>query len=492
MGFGIRCIAILMLVLSNTPRAEAASPATHAVLASLTADHGLRGFDVVIDDVEEEEASSPDLASRAAWSVGIWLAGMLVLVLVGVVLSRIALAAAAQPPVEQSGRAQGMAASMRRLYAVVLWLCCGYYYLSIPIVALLVLGLAGGLIVGIFALGYIPIKLIVIIGFIAFVTIGAMAKSLFVRGHDGDPGLWLDLAKHPRLRSVLDEVAAKIGTRPVQTVFMTPGADIAVFERGGMLAQLRGKSERCLLLGVGVLRGMGLTELKAILAHEYGHFSNRDTAGGGFAISVRRSLMTMAMGIARGGAAAWYNPAWLFVTGYHRVFLVISHGASRLQEMLADRWAAFAYGSAAFESGLRHVIKRSVRFDAHTQATLTEVVEHKLSLANLYTYKPKSGVDKREVKNAIEEALEREPSAYDSHPSPKERIAWVRALAAPGATDDGDAQAWDLFSDRDALERTMTAQVRDNVAENFGVRIPGEPKQKKKKKKSDEPAKVTD
>ena len=57
----------------------------------------------------------------------------------------------------------------------------------------------------------------------------------------------------------------------------------------------------------------------------------------------------MAIGLAEGGAASSINPAWWFVRGFHSVFLRISQGASRLQEGLADRWAAFAYGSKSFE-----------------------------------------------------------------------------------------------------------------------------------------------
>src|SRR5207302_10199494 len=124
--------------------------------------------------------------------------------------------------------------------------------------------------------------------------------------------------------------------------------------------------------------------LKAVLAHEYGHFVNRDTAGGGFALMVRRSMMAMAFGLAQGGAANWWNPAWWFVNGFHRVFQHISQGASRLQEVLADRWAAAAYGAEAFERGLRHVIVAGVRFEAHTNATLHEVQDGKTPLVNLY------------------------------------------------------------------------------------------------------------
>src|SRR5262249_33795387 len=129
-------------------------------------------------------------------------------------------------------------------------------------------------------------------------------------------------------------------------------------------AQLRGSAERCLILGVGVLDGLRIGAFKAVLAHEYGHFSNRDTAGGGLALAVRRSLIAMARALGESGAASWWNPAWIFLNVFFRVFLRISQGASRLQEILADRWAAFTYGSKAFEEGLRHVIEQSVRFEA--------------------------------------------------------------------------------------------------------------------------------
>ena len=50
-------------------------------------------------------------------------------------------------------------------------------------------------------------------------------------------------------------------------------------------------------------------------------------------------------------------------------------------------------------------------------------------------------------------------------------------------TDAGDEQAWSLFSDRKALERRMTDEVRNNVAENYGVAIPSKSQQKKKKRR---------
>jgi Zn-dependent protease with chaperone function len=416
--------------------------------------------------------------SPLAWTLGIWLGSLLLLLGVGAALSQAALRAAGRMPTAASGAAQGLDASLRHLYKAVLWLSCLYYWVSMPIIALLVLALGGGLIYGVFAIGHIPIKLVIMIVVVVGVTLASIVRGLFARHRDVDPGLRLAPDEEPRLASLLREVAGRIGTRPVDNVYLTPGTDLAVMERGGMLAQLRGGSERCLILGVGVLDGMKLGAFKAIMAHEYGHFSNRDTAGGGFALAVRRSLFTMAGHLAEGGAAAWYNPAWLFLLGFHKVFLRISQGASRLQEVLADRWAAFTYGAKSFEDGLTHVIRRSVLFDAHVAATMKEVVDAKLPLANLYAYQPAAAaVSAGDVETAFREALSREPSPYDSHPSPVDRFRWVRAICGNGAAAVEDREetedVWSLFRDREDVEKRLTVQVRANVAANHGIFITG-------------------
>lgn len=112
----------------------------------------------------------------------------------------------------------------------------------------------------------------------------------------------IDLATEPELSRVLNEVATTIGTRAVDKVYLAPNMNPAVFERK--------RGERCLVVGAGVLHGMPLDAFKAILAHEYGHFSNRDTAGGGFALSVRRSLLGFIVGLAESGQNRVWNPAW--------------------------------------------------------------------------------------------------------------------------------------------------------------------------------------
>jgi Zn-dependent protease with chaperone function len=249
---------------------------------------------------------------------------------------------------------------------------------------------------------------------------------------------------------------------------------IGVMERTGLLRTLlRRPSERRLLLGVGVFDGMKQVQLRSILAHEYGHYRNQDTAGGGFALAVRRSLKSLVIRLAKSGVASLFNPVWWFVRAVSAMYLAISQGASRLQEVLADRWAVRAYGSAAFAAGYRHIVERTVEMEHDLDATIREVVENRWPLSNVYDYDPQAKRSPEELAAAIEKELNKQPDVYDSHPASRQRIAWAERLAvARDPQPDDNAPVWDLFPDGEKLERDMTAIVREQIRVDHGVIIP--------------------
>ena len=404
----------------------------------------------------------------------LWISLAAALAAAGFALSRLTLQEAERALTNPAASAEAKDSKLRKAYAWVLWLCCAYYYLSVPLVLLSVVALGAAIVLGFLYLGFIPIKLLLIVGVVVLATLAAVLKSFFTRVPDAEPGEPLDLDEAPGLRAVLNEVAAKVGTRPVDRVYLEVGTNIAVFERGGMLDKLRGKGERCLLLGVAVLDGLDTQAFQAILAHEYGHFSNEDTAGGNFALAVRRSVMQSARGLAEAGVADWYNPTWLFLRGFHKLFLRISQGASRLQEVLADRWAARTYGADSFERGLRHVIVSELRFDAHAHAAIREVLEAKQGLRNIYEHKLTTpAASEAEVATKLEELIHEEPSPYDSHPRPADRFRWAHAIARRESGDDRSSEpSWALFADRGEIEERMTELIRDRVQAQTGVEIP--------------------
>lgn len=363
---------------------------------------------------------------------------------------------------------------LRQVYRAAVGVTGAYFFASLPVIAAFTLLSAVLLVVLCFYLGQIPIKLVLIVGFVALVSVWSIGKSLVAlfRNKEKDPGEELDLSEEPKLASVLRGVAADLDTRPIDRVFVTQGTDLAVYERGGPITTLRGNGERCLILGVGLLDGFQLRPFKSVIAHEYGHFKNEDTAGGHLALAVRRSILHMADGMVKGGAATAINPAWWFIRGYHRVFHRITQGASRLQEVLADRAAVLTYGSEAFAVGFRHVLAREAAFGLHAEATVEESSKANVAVTNFYRFEPARPPSEDDVADKVEAYLSAPHSDDDSHPPPQARLGLAAKMnlegSAAACADDAHG-VWSLFVDREALELRMTARIRAAVLENLGV-----------------------
>lgn len=377
--------------------------------------------------------------------------------------------AATLPPAR--GAERRVARPLRLVYRAVLWLTCLLFYVTLPVMVISVFGMAAGFLYATIAIGRIPLQIAALVIGACVVTLFATIRGLFARRGDHEPGVPLDLEENPGLVEVLEEVATKLDTRPIDAVYLRPGAEAAVFERASLGQALRGvHRERCLILGVAALKGMKVDELKAVLAHEYGHLKNEDTAGGELALRVQRSALELAASLAEGGAATWYNPAWWLVKGFYDLFLRVSHGASRWQEILADRGAAFAYGADAFERGLRHIIRRAIAFGAVADAAVKDAVSERRTIANIYRLKAPDGFDWKAVDDELEAALHRQTSAYDSHPAPDERFRLVRKLETEPHVEP-EAPAWSLFGDRVELESRFTAQLLEGLRWEVGYKI---------------------
>ncbi|MDH3459307.1 MAG: tetratricopeptide repeat protein, partial [Gemmatimonadota bacterium] len=70
----------------------------------------------------------PGIARLAGIVGGVWLAGLLLLLGAGAVLSQLTLRLAQLHPAAANRESVGGDAALRRVYRAVLWLCCAYYY----------------------------------------------------------------------------------------------------------------------------------------------------------------------------------------------------------------------------------------------------------------------------------------------------------------------------------------------------------------------------
>lgn len=386
-----------------------------------------------------------------------WAAGLLVLFIAGKAFSKVTLRFIENA--DMSSSVSSSESTLRRYYRALINLAGAYYYVSLPFVIFLVLAVTAGIVYGFLVLGRIPIKLVLILVIGALVTVYKMIHSLFVRVSSEEPGRALTAEEAPGLWALTREVAEKLGTRPLDAIRVAPGTEMAVYERGSYWDRRKGLGRRTLIMGLGLIPGFDQNPFRAVLAHEYGHLAHSDTAGGDVALRVNQHMMKFAFAMARAGQAVWWNIGFQFLRLYHFLFRRISYGATRLQEVLADRASARLYGAKPFEEGLRHVIRREIEFKHFAGKEIEDALKSGRALQNLYAL---NAPPQTSLEESIEKVINRPTSEDDTHPSPVDRFRLVSRVSSSGFPGPSGPM-WDLFADREAITKEMSQKVDSMV-----------------------------
>jgi Zn-dependent protease with chaperone function len=391
--------------------------------------------------------------------VAAWMVGLLLLFAVGKILSNITLKS-----IEKDALADGQnktGSSLRSFYKSLINAGGIYYYISLPIVILLFIGLVGALIYLFLMAGRIPIKLTLFLVVGTCISVYAMIRSLLLKVKPSDPGRELKREEAPKLFELTEEVARTINTRPVDEIRITHGTDLAVYERGTWKEKLGDNAQRILILGTAVLKDFRKNDFKAVLAHEYGHFSHRDTAGGEIALRVMNDMTKYFYALYQHGQTVWWNLSFQFLRVYHFIFRRISHGSTRLQEVLADRVAVQTYGQPAFKNGLTHVIKRDIEFNYLANKEIEAVNQAKRPFNNIYDLPASSDGT---VETELEKALNQPTTEDDTHPCPADRFRFVSRITT--SVNETDSQpVTDLFVNWTSLTQEMSKLIADSVVQ---------------------------
>ena len=388
--------------------------------------------------------------------IALWTVGLVALFVIGRHLSKKTLASIeSSDPNDVTGEAQ---ASLKKLYRRIISIAGVYYYISQPFVIFLVIAFTGVVVLMFLWIGSVPVKIVLVLGFVGVVSIFYMIKSLVTRVKLEDPGRVLTEDEAPALWSLVRDVANTIQTQPVTEIRITHGTELAVYERGSFRAKMSEKAERILIIGTAVLKDFDQNAFRAVLAHEYGHFSNRDTAGGDIAHRVNNDIVRVAESMIASGTATFYNLGFQFLRLFHFLFRRITHGASRLQEVLADRVAAYHFGADAFREGLRHVIRRELEFSHVADKEVSAALDASRPISNLYELSVHDDATKGAIEVEFDRALEQSTSDDDTHPSPRDRFRFIEGAREAGA-ERLNGVVWDLFADRAAI----TAEMNDVI-----------------------------
>lgn len=392
-------------------------------------------------------------AYYALYMVAVWVAGLVLLFGLGKLISNITLRSLEKA--DPNNLTGGQDHSLRKFYKILINVAGFYYYISIPVIIFLVLATAAGVTYGFWMAGRIPIKFVGLLVIGALITVYHMVLSLFIRVEQEDPGRSLKEDEAPGLWAMVREVAGAVGTRPVDEIRVMPGTDFAVYEKGSFTERMQDRAKRILIMGVGILNDFKQDSFRAVLAHEYGHFTHRDTAGGDAALRVNNDMIKFANAMIASGQNVIWNIAFHFLRIYHFIFRRISHGATRLQEVLADRVAARIYGASAFEQGLRHVIRRQVEFEDIAYQEITDALKTRRAVRNLYEM---TANKENNIEEKINQEINRPSSEDDTHPSPVDRFRFASRVASTNQPSNSDP-VWDLFTNKEMLANEMSAII---------------------------------
>jgi Zn-dependent protease with chaperone function len=180
----------------------------------------------------------------------------------------------------------------------------------------------------------------------------ALGRGVLTATHSPDdpgPGVPVTPAMQPSLWAFVAGLAARVGTRAPDEIRLVLDANAAVGERARMLGLRPGI--RRMYLGVPLLATLTEAQLAAVLAHELGHYSHRDTR---FAATTYRGREALQRSLHHLNPKRSFQ--WLvgkFLSRYTRLYLRVSSRVCRRQELAADMIAAQIAGGAALVAVLR-------------------------------------------------------------------------------------------------------------------------------------------
>lgn len=324
-----------------------------------------------------------------------------------------------------------------------------------------------------------------------------LVKALFfVKKGAYSGGIELTRANQPRLFAFLERIADEAGAPRPHKVFVTPRVNAAVFYDLSLL-NLLFPSRKNLEIGLALVNMLNLGELKAVLAHEFGHFAQRSMAVGRWVYTTqqiaahivgRRDALD---GFLRGLSRLDIRIAWIgwllsivvwalraVVDAVFRLVVVAQRALSREMEMQADLVAVSLTGSDALISALHRLQMADDAWDRSLNFLRGEVggkhppadifaVHHAIAerLCRIYNdpgygERPRVPTEGAASFRVFAGELAQPPRMWSTHPMNHEREqnAKRRYLYAPA----DERSGWTVFDDAETLRSRMT---RDLVGE---------------------------
>ncbi|KQR91997.1 hypothetical protein ASG01_13445 [Chryseobacterium sp. Leaf180] len=298
----------------------------------------------------------------------------------------------------------------------------------------------------------------------------------------------------PELFKMIDEIVKEAGTDAPKRVYLSNEVNASVFYDSSFWSMFF-PIKKNLTIGVGLVNVSTKQELKAILAHEFGHFSQRSMKVGSYVYNVNQIIFNLV-----NDDESYQNSVqkWASVSGYFSIFAVVAFfitnkikwvltkmynfvnvrymALSREMEFHADEVAAHISGSLPLEESL---MRMEIADDAYGRVIsfYTKKIAKNQSSKNLYQEQRfvlnfLAEQNKLEIKHGLPVVKQDDSGWYNksklnienqwaSHPTVADRVVRLQALNIQKEADHSPANT--LFSDYHRTEERLTTKLFLNV-----------------------------
>lgn len=347
-----------------------------------------------------------------------------------------------------------------------------------------------------------PMMLLLGAGCATFLAIFMIKALIFnKRAHDKSDDIELKPQDQPELFAFLHRLADEAGAPRPHRVFLSSRVNACVFYDLSPM-NLIFPSKKNLEIGLGLVNVLSLGELKAVLAHEFGHFAQRSMAVGrwvyiaqqiaGHIVAKRDALDSFLEGLSRIDIRiAWIG--WLLsvivwsirslVEMVFRGVVLAQRALSREMEYQADLVAASLTGSDALVHALHRLgaaddaWNRALQFangEAQAGRAVKDVFALQLRIIERmravladpeYGLPPRAADGDPGAHRVFSVALAQPPQMWSTHPSNEAREANVKRVYIPCDIDERSALS--LLRDAQGLKEDATRRMISGEAPAF-------------------------
>jgi Zn-dependent protease with chaperone function len=298
----------------------------------------------------------------------------------------------------------------------------------------------------------------------------------------------------PRLFEFIRKLTEETKAPFPKKIYLSPDVNACVFYDSSFWSMFF-PVKKNLQIGLGLVNSVNMSEFKAILAHEFGHFSQDSMKLGSYVYNVNRVIYNMLYENEGYGNAI---TRWANISNYFAIFAQITvkivqgvqwilqkvYAVVNIRYMSLSRQMEFHADSiAAAVSGGNHLVTslRRIEVADHCYNTLIEHHDNwfkeNLKSQNFYPCHSRIMTDYAEdfnipLKNNLPVVEAHTFSFYNknrisvkdqwaSHPSTDDRENHLKTLGLE--TDTIHEPAWEIFDNYEKLQREMTAKIYEPV-----------------------------